>query len=98
MGSKNPIVEFKTNMGTFKVEVFVDKMPYTASNFVGLVKDKFYDGLTFHRVIDEFMLQFGGVAQVVRTVRIPRPSKLAQEVQQGGPLSRDCMTGSSTRG
>uniref|UniRef100_A0A7S4DH34 Peptidyl-prolyl cis-trans isomerase n=1 Tax=Lotharella globosa TaxID=91324 RepID=A0A7S4DH34_9EUKA len=46
-------------MGTFKVEVFVDEMPYTSSSFVGLVKDKFYDGLTFHRVIDEFMLQFG---------------------------------------
>ncbi|GAB5369822.1 hypothetical protein AAMO2058_001439300 [Amorphochlora amoebiformis] len=59
MSSKRPKVEFKTTEGTFVVEVFSDLMPYTAANFVGLVKDKFYDGLTFHRVISGFMLQFG---------------------------------------
>ena len=37
----------------------MDKLPITASNFVDLAESGFYDGLTFHRVIDGFMLQFG---------------------------------------
>ena len=37
----------------------MDRMPITASNFVDLAKTGFYDGLHFHRVIDNFMLQFG---------------------------------------
>jgi cyclophilin family peptidyl-prolyl cis-trans isomerase len=46
-------------LGTFTVELFVDKMPITAGNFVDLAKSGFYDGLHFHRVIDNFMIQFG---------------------------------------
>jgi cyclophilin family peptidyl-prolyl cis-trans isomerase len=46
-------------MGSFTVELFVDKMPITAGNFVDLAKSGFYDGLHFHRVIDKFMIQFG---------------------------------------
>ena len=42
-----------------QVELFVDKMPLTASNFIDLVQKGHYDGLHFHRVIDGFMLQFG---------------------------------------
>lgn len=55
----NPIATFETSMGTFKAEIFVDKMPITGGNFVRLVKEGFYDGLHFHRVIDNFMCQFG---------------------------------------
>lgn len=46
-------------MGTFEAEIFVDQMPVTANNFVRLVNEGFYDGLHFHRVIDNFMCQFG---------------------------------------
>lgn len=46
-------------MGTFTVELFVDKMPITAGNFVELARSGFYDGLHFHRVIKDFMVQFG---------------------------------------
>lgn len=46
-------------MGSFTVELFVDKMPITAGNFVELARSGFYDGLHFHRVIDKFMIQFG---------------------------------------
>jgi len=46
-------------MGSFKIELFVDKMPITAGNFVELARSGFYDGLHFHRVIDKFMIQFG---------------------------------------
>ena len=55
----NPIATLDTSLGTIKVELFTDKMPITAGNFVDLAKSGFYDGLHFHRVIDNFMLQFG---------------------------------------
>jgi cyclophilin family peptidyl-prolyl cis-trans isomerase len=55
----NPTATLETSLGSITVELFVDKMPITASNFVKLVKAGFYDGLHFHRVIDGFMLQFG---------------------------------------
>ena len=55
----NPIAVFETSLGSFKAEIFADKMPATAANFVKLAKAKFYDGLHFHRVIKGFMIQFG---------------------------------------
>ena len=55
----NPIATCETSMGTFKVELFMDKMPITAKNFADLAKSGFYNGLHFHRVIANFMIQFG---------------------------------------
>jgi cyclophilin family peptidyl-prolyl cis-trans isomerase len=55
----NPTALCETSEGNFTVELFVDKMPITAGNFVTLAKDGFYDGLHFHRVIENFMVQFG---------------------------------------
>ena len=55
----NPTATCETSLGTFKVELFADKMPLTAGNFVKLAKSGFYDGLHFHRVIKDFMIQFG---------------------------------------
>ncbi|MCH9611612.1 MAG: putative peptidyl-prolyl cis-trans isomerase [Chlamydiia bacterium] len=57
--AKNPIVTFETTQGTFEVEIFADKVPKTAENFVGLVKKAYYDNIIFHRIIDEFMIQGG---------------------------------------
>lgn len=50
---------FHTDKGEIKVELFVDDCPETAGNFIKLAKDGFYDGLTFHRVIPDFMIQGG---------------------------------------
>lgn len=55
----NPIATFETSLGTFQAEIFVDQMPITGGNFVRLAKEGFYDGLHFHRVIQNFMCQFG---------------------------------------
>ncbi len=55
----NPIATFETSAGTFEAEIYLDKMPLTAQNFIDLVNSQFYDGLHFHRVIQKFMLQFG---------------------------------------
>ena len=55
----NPKAIFHTSAGDFTVELFMDEMPITAGNFLKLAKSGFYDGLHFHRVIPNFMLQFG---------------------------------------
>jgi cyclophilin family peptidyl-prolyl cis-trans isomerase len=55
----NPIATFDTSLGSFQAEIYADKMPITAKNFVDLAKSGFYDGLHFHRVIKDFMIQFG---------------------------------------
>ena len=48
-----------TNHGTIAVELFDDDAPKTVENFVRLVRDGFYDGVSFHRVIPDFMIQGG---------------------------------------
>ena len=56
----NPLVEIKTNQGRIVAEIYADKAPKTAANFLQYVKDGFYNGTVFHRVIDGFMIQGGG--------------------------------------
>jgi cyclophilin family peptidyl-prolyl cis-trans isomerase len=55
----NPIAKFETSMGSFEAEIYLEQMPVTAKNFIRLVEEGFYDGLHFHRVIEDFMCQFG---------------------------------------
>ena len=56
----NPIVTITMENGdVMKAELYPDVAPITVENFVNLVKDGFYDGLTFHRVINGFMIQGG---------------------------------------
>merc|ERR1712217_490644 len=55
----NPVAVCKTSMGTFEAEIYLDKMPVTASNFIALAQEGYYDGIHFHRVIPKFMAQFG---------------------------------------
>ena len=57
---KSPQVKFVTTEGDFIMEVYPDKAPKTVENFLQYVKDKHYDGLIFHRVIGNFMVQGGG--------------------------------------
>ena len=53
----NPTAIMETNMGTIEIELYLDKTPVTAQNFIDLSKKGFYDGVIFHRVIDGFMIQ-----------------------------------------
>ncbi len=55
----NKIAVFETNKGKFSVELFEDKAPLTTGNFIKLVNKGFYNGLVFHRVIPDFMIQTG---------------------------------------
>ena len=50
---------FDTSRGPIKIELYPDKAPLTVANFVNLAKRGFYDGLSFHRVIADFMIQGG---------------------------------------
>ena len=57
---KNPVATFEIeNYGTVKIELYPEYAPNTVTNFINLVEDKFYDGLTFHRIMDGFMIQGG---------------------------------------
>ena len=55
----NSVVLLETSIGDIKIELFEDTMPVTAGNFKKLVNSKFYDGVIFHRVIPNFMIQGG---------------------------------------
>ena len=57
---KAPQVRFNTTAGDILVEVYPDKAPKTVENFLQYVKDGHYDGVVFHRVIPNFMIQGGG--------------------------------------
>ena len=53
------VATFTTSKGEIRLELFADKTPKTVANFEKLAGEGFYDGLTFHRVIDNFMIQGG---------------------------------------
>lgn len=57
--SQNPVVTLKTNNGDITLELFLDKTPKTAENFLKLAREKFFDGIKFHRVIQGFVIQGG---------------------------------------
>ena len=58
-GSGNKIAVFETSMGTFRAELYGTQMPITCGNFIDLAQSGFYNELHFHRVIPNFMNQFG---------------------------------------
>ena len=56
---KNYLVSIETNKGTIEIELFAKNAPKTVNNFVFLARKGFYNGITFHRVINNFMVQCG---------------------------------------
>ncbi len=58
-GAPLPRVRMKTTKGNIEIELFENQAPETVANFISLVESGFYDGLTFHRVIEHFMAQTG---------------------------------------
>lgn len=67
------MVTLETNYGTIKLELDFDKAPKTAANFKQYVEEGFYNGTIFHRVIDGFMVQGGGMTEDMKekTTREP---------------------------
>ena len=59
MKESKTVAVIKTNMGTIEIELFEKQTPRTVGNFVGLVNKGYYNGIIFHRVIENFMIQGG---------------------------------------
>ncbi|MEW6721483.1 MAG: peptidylprolyl isomerase [Thermodesulfobacteriota bacterium] len=66
-----PLVLLETNMGEIRMELYPESAPVTVENFLAYVREGHYDGLIFHRVIGDFMIQGGGFTEDMR----PRGSK-----------------------
>jgi peptidyl-prolyl cis-trans isomerase B (cyclophilin B) len=71
----NPNVLIETPMGEMLVELWPDKAPETVANFLAYVDEEFYDGLIFHRVIKNFMIQGGGMDMMMREKKNKAPIK-----------------------
>jgi peptidyl-prolyl cis-trans isomerase B (cyclophilin B) len=85
---KNPQVLMETSMGSVKIELFKEKAPITVRNFLSYVKEGFYDGLIFHRVIASFMIQGGGFDQNM----VQKKTKFAIKNEAANGLSNKCYT------
>ncbi len=69
----NPVVQLETSMGIIKVELYPEKAPITVQNFLVYVREGHYDGLIFHRVIKDFMIQGGGFTKDMKERRAQHP-------------------------
>lgn len=76
-----PRVKIQTNKGDIILELNAQKAPKTVDNFVNYVKNSFYDGLIFHRVISNFMIQGGGFDAQFR--RRPTNAPIQNEANNG---------------
>lgn len=80
----NTTVLMKTNYGDITIELFDDKAPATVENFLNYVNEGFYDQTIFHRVIDGFMIQGGGLTQDFQEKEnhkaIPNEASLPNEI------------------
>lgn len=81
-----PVVQMETSMGTIKVELYPDKAPVTVKNFLAYVREGHYDGLVFHRVIKDFMIQGGGFTKEMKE---KRPAHPAIKNEAGNGLRND---------
>ena len=79
--SANPRVLIETSKGNITVEVFPSQAPQSAANFLNYVKTGFYDGLVFHRVIPNFMIQTGGMTPDM--AEKPKGASIRNEADNG---------------
>jgi peptidyl-prolyl cis-trans isomerase B (cyclophilin B) len=77
----NPVVLVDTTKGEFLVELYADKAPLTVANFLRYVDENFYIGTLFHRVVKGFMIQGGGLDNMMREK--PTRPPIANEAASG---------------
>jgi peptidylprolyl isomerase/peptidyl-prolyl cis-trans isomerase B (cyclophilin B) len=77
----NPRVVLETGKGRITLELFAHNAPATVANFLGYVRDGFYDGTVFHRVIPGFMIQGGGMT--AELAEKPHRAPIANEADNG---------------
>ncbi len=78
----NPVVLLETSMGSIKVELYPEKAPVSVRNFLTYVREGHYDGLIFHRVIRDFMIQGGGFTKEMKE-RSPAHPPIKNEAGNG---------------
>jgi cyclophilin family peptidyl-prolyl cis-trans isomerase len=94
--SKRVLCAIKTNHGTIKVELDPDKAPLTVKNFLDYVRKKHYDGLVFHRVIADFMIQGGGYKKGLANAANDAAIR-ALEAKTAAPIKNEAANGLSNR-
>jgi peptidyl-prolyl cis-trans isomerase B (cyclophilin B) len=82
------MVKLETSMGEIILELFEDKAPKSVANFLEYVKEGHYDGTIFHRVIDGFMIQGGGLTPDMKD----KPTRSSIENEADNGLSNDAYT------
>jgi len=87
--TENPIVVIETSMGDIEAELFKDKAPVTVKNFLNYAEKDFYDNTVFHRVIDNFMIQGGGMTADLKPKDTQEPIK--NEADNGVSNERGTM-------
>lgn len=75
MDNVNPVILLETSLGNITLELYADKAPVTVTNFLEYVQDGFYDGTIFHRVIENFMIQGGGLTEAMKEKKGNKPIK-----------------------
>ncbi len=78
-----PRVQLVTTLGDITIELYPDKAPKSVENFLAYVKDGFYNGTIFHRVIGNFMIQGGGFTEDLRQ----KPTRAAIPIESKNGLS-----------
>jgi cyclophilin family peptidyl-prolyl cis-trans isomerase len=78
----NPVVRLETSLGTIRIELRPDKAPISVNNFLTYVKEGFYDGLIFHRLVANFIVQAGGF-QPGMVYREPTHPNIKNEADNG---------------
>ena len=79
----NPVVVMETSLGNITIELFQDKAPISVENFLAYVNNSYYNGTVFHRVIEKFMIQGGGMTADLR----PKTTRTAIKNEAGNGLS-----------
>ncbi|MGI9553323.1 MAG: peptidylprolyl isomerase [Thermodesulfobacteriota bacterium] len=82
----DPVVLISTNLGDFKIKLDGEKAPVSVENFLAYTNEGFYDGVIFHRVIPNFMIQTGGLTDDMKQKSTKSPIK--NEADNGLPNIR----------
>jgi peptidyl-prolyl cis-trans isomerase A (cyclophilin A) len=89
------MIEFRTSLGTFRIELFADRAPITVENFVAYVQDGFYDGTIFHRVLPGFVVQGGGFTAALE--QKPTQAGIKNEADNGVKNTRGTLSMARTQ-
>src|SRR5208337_3487938 len=85
---RNPLVRLETSLGEITLELYPDKAPATVANFLQYVRDGSYDGTVFHRVINGFMIQGGGLDANLN----PKPNRVSIQNEADNGLTNQAYT------